>query len=141
MFRWLELALFYVSLFLSAFLLAEKLRADPMQEERRNLANETFEFLRLHCIPFEEDPSQWAYDGCYSMHRAARDLYSARPLGQIEYPESDWNRGGYSSYYNPVDFLAHEWLRARIYLMLNMGRNGIPPRHMNGPQGPSKRGA
>lgn len=100
---------------------------DDVTTKRRELANEIFEFLRLHALQMEEDPFQWVYDGAYELHLAAKELYSDKALKDIKVPVSEWKRGGYKPYFNPVTFLQHETLLARIYLLIIFGKNGVPP--------------
>lgn len=119
-------SLFLVLVVLATLSQKAQADADPSDPYRRNLANETFEFLRTHCLVSEDDPLQWVYVGCYDMSRAAREIYSTKALKDIEMPVSEYKRGGYSPYLNPLVFLQHESLTWRIYVLLNYGKTGIP---------------
>lgn len=84
------------------------------ESEQRELAKKTFEWLRKRCLKLEEDPSQWAYDGCYSMHRSANCLYRRQPpRGVCPCPVSDYERGGYVPYFPTTHFM-HEYYKAEL---------------------------
>lgn len=113
---------------------AAQTTADPLQSYRKDLANETFNFLASHavCIEGQDKPCDWVYDGAYSLHRAAKEIYSDKPLKDISVPDSDWTRGGYESYENPLVYLQHESIKWRIALLIKYGTGGVPPRgHVN----------
>lgn len=100
---------------------------DPTQI-RHDLANNIFNFLYSHalCMEGQEAPCDWVYDGAYDLHRAAGEIYSDKALKDIKMPVSDYKRGGYADYYNPLVYLEHESLMWRVFAILNFGVHGIP---------------
>lgn len=101
----------------------------PVDSYRKDLAGEVFSYLYKHalCVEGQTPPCDWVYEGAYQLHKTAKDLYSTKPLKDIVAPVSEWDRGGFTEYYNPLDFLEHEMLLAKIYLLLGFGKSGIPP--------------
>lgn len=133
-FQWSALW-FVVAIFLTVVIFwmratTAKAATDPVKEYRQNLANETFNWLAGHalCVEGEDAPCDWVYDGAYQLHQAAKDLYSDKLLKDIHEPVSDWDRGGYTEYLNPLDYLEHEYIKWRIHMLVVFGVNGIPAR-------------
>jgi hypothetical protein len=90
---------------------------------RQDLANEVFVFLRDHAVHSEDNPTDWVYDGAYDLHRCAHELYDLhKELKTIVVPISDWRRGGYHDFHNPVTLLQHEYILARIIILIKWGK-------------------
>lgn len=123
-----NVALLVLTLFYSDVLLASP---DPGKPYRQEVANEVYAFLYAHALCVEDGPTEppcdWVYAGAYSLHWAAKELYSTKPLKEIKMPVSDWSRGGFTPYSDPVAYLDHEMLLYKIYLLINFG--GVPQRH------------
>lgn len=115
---------------LTTFLLTSPTFAatDPIATIRKDLSNAIFNFLYAHalCVEDQSPPCDWIYDGAYDLHRTAKELQSAKALKDIVLPVSDYSRGGYTEYYNPLVFIEHESLMWRIYILINWGKNGVP---------------
>lgn len=128
-----------LAMFLPSFghVFANKLPTNPQQisnnsstnpqqqinEMRQEIANEVFVFLRDHAVHAEDNPTDWVYDGAYDLHRCARELYDLhKELKTIVVPISDWRRGGYKEYYNPITLLQHEYLLAKIIILIKWGK-------------------
>lgn len=132
----------------TAFVGEARQDADPTSPARRELASDIYNFLFKHALCVEETtasvllrkglivephpelaeaPCDWVCDCAFSMHWAAKELYGNKPLKDIKMPESDYARGGYEPYLNPLVFLEHEGLKLRIWLLIKLGHDGIPP--------------
>lgn len=62
---------------------------------RRDAANAIFVFLRDHALRDEFDPYQYADEGAYELHCAAKRAQSTMRGKTLPIVKSDWNRGGY----------------------------------------------
>lgn len=115
--------------------------------DRQDLAREIYNFLFDHALCVEghktaaelgilrhydgfvpeSAPCDWVYSGAYQLHWSSKELYDVnKPLKDIQPPVSDWRRGGYSPYGNPLVYAHHEWIVFKINLLIIVEKNGVP---------------
>lgn len=79
----------------------------PTPVARREVANTVFNYLFKYCVRDEFDPSQFAYDECYDLHWAAKEIYNTRrDIDTISCPKSDFQKGAFTPY-SVQNYLRH----------------------------------